>query len=320
MARLAGGPRRSGPDRDTDTAVLDAPMEGRASTRRHWSGSGGRWWMWAGRLILWAFILVVIVNGIRAPFQRFNSSPSSSTPTSGASDPRSRFPSGAAAAYATQFTDAYLNFDQKNPQARAQALSYFLPDGVDTTEGWDGNGQLAVTLIQVSGVTVKDANNATVTMLFKDGGTWMQLAVPVYAKDGRMVISGKPALLPAPQRADLPQSASVDRDGDLESQLRNTLSGFFQAYGSGDQTLSQFTDQGSTVVPMPSGVLTYKSLGDIIAPKGATDQRVVTADVTWQLQSATPGVAPAQLQETYRLTVVKRDAKWYVRDIQGGTS
>ncbi len=296
-------------------------MESRPAVRRHWSGSGGRWWVWVGRLILWAFILVVIVNGVRAPFERFNSSPSTGgTPSTGASDPRSRFPSGAAAAYATQFTDAYLNFDQKNPQARAQALGYFLPDGVDTSDGWDGNGQLAVAFIQVAGVSVKDANNATVTMLFKANGTWLQLAVPVYAKDGRMVISGKPALLPAPQRADLPTPASPDRDGDVESQLHATLPGFFQAYGSGDQTLSQFTDQGSTVVPMPSGVLTFKSLGDVIAPKGTPDQRVVTANVTWQLQSATPNTAPAQLEETYRLTVVKRDSKWYVRDIQGGTS
>ena len=103
--------------------------------------------------------------------------------------------------------------------------------------------------------------------------------------------------------------------------MRTTLPGFFQAYGSGDQTtLSQFTDQGSTVVQMPSGVLNYKSLGDVIAPKGTADQRVVTVNVTWQMQSATPGTAPAQLDQTYRLTVVKRDAKWYVRDIQGGTS
>ena len=75
MARLAGGPRRSSPDRGSETAVLEAPMESRVSARRHWSGSGGRWWVWVGRLILWAFILVVIVNGIRAPFQRFSSSP-----------------------------------------------------------------------------------------------------------------------------------------------------------------------------------------------------------------------------------------------------
>src|SRR3954469_14113213 len=36
--------------------------------RGGWGGSGGRWWIYVGRAILWACILVVLVNGIRAPF------------------------------------------------------------------------------------------------------------------------------------------------------------------------------------------------------------------------------------------------------------
>jgi YD repeat-containing protein len=318
MARLAGGPRRSGADRGSDTAVMDAPMEPRMPARRRWSGSGGRWWVWVGRLILWAFILVVIVNGIRAPFQRFNSSPTAA-PTKSSDDAKSRYPSGAAAAYATEFTDAYLNFDQKNPSARDTALSYFLPDGQDTRLGWDGNGQLTVQSVQVAGVDVRDANNATVTMLVKANGTWLQLAVPVYSNGGRMVISGQPALLPAPQRATLPSTAPGDQDGTVADELQTTLTGFFTAYGTGDQSLSQFVDQGSSITGLPSGVLTFSKLGDVTVPKGAADQRVITAQVTWQLPAPDGRTAPAQLQESYQLTVVKRDSKWYVRDIRGAT-
>src|SRR5262245_10202551 len=49
-----------------------------------WGGSGGRWLVYVGRAILWAFIIVVLVNGIRAPFERFTEKPAGpTTSTSG---------------------------------------------------------------------------------------------------------------------------------------------------------------------------------------------------------------------------------------------
>src|SRR3569833_4790219 len=44
--------------------------------RGGWGGSGGRWWIYVGRIILWAFLIVVLVTGVRVSFERFTAKPS----------------------------------------------------------------------------------------------------------------------------------------------------------------------------------------------------------------------------------------------------
>jgi hypothetical protein len=284
-----------------------------------WGGSGGRWWIWIGRLVLWAFILVVIVNGIRAPFERFTAKPSTA-PTAGQNAQKTQFPEGAASAYALQFAGVYLSYDQKNPAARETQLSYFLPDGADQQLGWDGNGQMAVQQLQVAGVDARDSNNAIVTLLVKANDKWLQLAVPVYAKDGAMVISGEPALLPAPPRAALPQPAAKDRDSDLEGQLKPRLETFFKAYASSDQSILGLLFSGGPITGL-NGAVNFAQLGDVVAPRGAAGERTVTATVSWQIPTAQNKAAAAKLEQTYQLTVVKKDdGNWYVKDIRGATA
>jgi hypothetical protein len=284
--------------------------------RRRWSGSGGRWWIWVGRAILWACLIVVLVNGIRAPFERFTSEPS--TPSAPRQDAKVQFPSSAASAYALQFANVYLNYDQKNPAVRQQQLQFFLPDGAEAQFGWNGAGEMQLQSVQVAGVDAKDANNGVVTVLAQANGKWLQLAVPVYAKDGRLVVSGRPALLPAPARAQPPQPGGLDRDGGLEEELQQALIGFFKAYGSGDTVaLSRFSDKSS--ISGLTGAVTFSRLTEVIAPTGPATERRVTATVVWQVPSATPKGAPGELEQTYELTVVKKDGTWYVRDIRGST-
>jgi hypothetical protein len=297
------------------------PLKGRRGRGGggRWGGSGGRWWIWVGRIILWAFILVVIVNGIRAPFERFNAKPSAA-PANGQKAQTTQFPESAASAYALQFAGIYLSYDQKNPAARETQLSYFLPDGADQQFGWDGNGQMAVQQLQVAGVNVRDADDAIVTLLVKANDRWLQLAVPVYAKDGAMVISGRPALLPAPPRAALPQPAAQDRDSGLEDQLKPRLETFFKAYASSDQSILGLLYSGGPLTGL-NGAVDFAQLGDVVAPPGAAGLRIVTAKVTWQIPTAQNKAAAAKLEQTYQLTVVKKDdGNWYVKDIQGATA
>jgi hypothetical protein len=132
-------------------------------------------------------------------------------------------------------------------------------------------------------------------------------------------VSGEPALLPPPPRAQLPQrSANTDRDTGLENELQQTLVGFFKAYGSGDTVnLSRFSDDKS--VTGLAGAVTFGQLKQVNAPHGAADQRDIAATVSWQLPSSRPNGAPGELEQTYQLTVVKKDGTWYVRDIRGST-
>jgi hypothetical protein len=262
--------------------------------------------------VLWALILVVIVNGIRAPFERFTSKPTPPPTTS--QDAASQFPAGAASAYAMQFALVYLNYDQKDPAARATALAYFLPGGNgDPQFGWDGAGALGVQGVQVAGVDARDTNNGVVTLLVKASPQWLQFAVPVYAHGGKLVISGKPALLPPPPHADLPQQPARDSDADLVNQVTSTLIGFFTAYATGSSDLSRYSLPGGSV---PStglgGAVSFVQMGDVYAPKGPADQRVLAVTVTWSL-------AGGKLDQTYQVSVVKKDAQWYVKDVRGAT-
>jgi hypothetical protein len=318
-ARDALGHAPADPWGPPDKGAL-GPLDGkRGRGGGRWGGSGGRWWIWVGRIVLWAFLLVVIVNGIRAPFERFTAKPTT-TPAAGQNSPKTQFPQGPASAYALQFAGIYLSYDQKDPAARETQLSYFLPDGADQQFGWDGNGQMAVQQLQVAGVDARDDNNAIVTLLVKANDRWLQLAVPVYAKDGAMVISGRPALLPAPPRAALPQPAVKERDSDLEGQLKPRLETFFKAYASSDQSILGLLFSGGPITGL-NGAVNFAQLGDVVAPHGAAAERTVTATVSWQIPTAQNKAAAAKLEQTYQLTVVKKDdGNWYVKDIRGATA
>lgn len=303
-----------GPEADAGAGGGTARRSGGA---RGWSGAGGRWWVWVGRAILWAFILVVLVNGIRAPFERLTA-PRSGGPAKAETDKRTQFPSGAASAYALQFSGVYLNYDQRTAADREKQLQFFLPDGADGQFGWNGAGQLRLQSVQVARVDPRDANNAIVTMLAKTQDKWFELAVPIYAKDGAMVVSGRPALLPAPPRAALPQENNRERDTALEAELQQPLEGFFRAYGSGDTVaLSRFSDRSS--ITGLSGSVTFARLREVVAPAGAADQRTITVTVDWQIRATDPKGSAGELEQTYELTVVKKDGTWYVRDISGST-
>ena len=95
--RIAGDHELSAPP---DTADFDMPPPRR--TRRGWSGGGGRWLVWTGRVILWALIVVIVVNGVRAPFERFaqENVPAPNQVT----EQGNGFPVGRGMAFAAQFT------------------------------------------------------------------------------------------------------------------------------------------------------------------------------------------------------------------------
>jgi conjugative transposon protein TcpC len=276
-----------------------------------WRGSGGRWWIWVGRAVLWALILVILVNGVRAPFERFTAQ-ENRTPTTPRASQGAQFPRDAVAAYALQFGNVYLNYNQQAAGERERQLQAFVPDGSGQF-GWNTVGSLSVQSVQVASVEVRDANNAMVTLLARSDDRWFQLAVPVYAKDNAMVISGRPALLAPPARAVPPGPDVGERDSGLENDLQTTLGSFFDAYAKDAQVLSQLTDGPITGL---NGTVEYVRLVEVVAPTGAADKRTVTATVTWRIPPRAPG---AELDQSYELTMVRKDGKWFVSDINGAT-
>jgi hypothetical protein len=280
-----------------------------------WAGSGGRWWVWLGRAVLWALIIVIVVNGVRAPFERFTEG-GSAAPTTSGQPSQPRFPTSAASAFALQFGNVYLNYDQQSAADRERRLQPFLPEGTVGQFGWNGSGALQLQSVQVAGVDVRDDHNAVVTLLARTDDRWLSLAVPVYAKDGAMVVSARPALLPPPAKAALPQSGVGERDTALEGELQTALFGsFFPAYAASDTaSLARFTD-GAPITGLGRSVV-FVRLAEVVAPRGPADRRTVTVTVTWRLPAQGEG-QPAELDQTYELTVVKKDGTWNVKDIRG---
>ncbi|GLW97676.1 hypothetical protein Misp02_17630 [Microtetraspora sp. NBRC 16547] len=320
--RIAGDPESS-PPQDPDRVFASS---GSARRRGGWSGGGGRWLVWTGRAILWALIIVIVVNGVRAPFERFTQEGATTGATPEPSD--SGFPMTQAAAFANQFAAVYLNFNASNPRQRADRLKAFLPEGAQEQFGWNGYGQMSAGAFQFAGISVRDSANAVVTVTYQAGSRRGLLSVPVYYDGSRFVVSARPGLLPAPGPAGLPAVGEPDRDSATESELRPQLEGFFKAYAAGDQVdLQRYVANGVTIEGF-DGALSLAQLKDVVVPAGEGSTREVTAVVVWAVspgggaansRTDDPATQPAGLEQAYRLTVEKQGGKWFVEAVQGAS-
>ncbi|MEV4748178.1 conjugal transfer protein [Streptosporangium amethystogenes subsp. fukuiense] len=325
--RIAGDPELSAyPDFPDDPDLGRAPARGRGASRGRWSGGGGRWLVWTGRAVLWALIVVIVVNGVRAPFERFTqqNAPSGAAP---ASD--SGFPTAQGSAFATQFAEVYLNFDGARLEERRSRLAPYLPEGTEPQFGWDGFGRMSAGAVQPYGIEVVDADNAVVTVLYQSDNRRQLLSVPVYhdRSTKRFVVAGRPGILPAPKAAALPPKAAPERDRAAEQELRTPMEDFFKAYAASDTaSLQRYADAGITLEGF-GGAFTFLQLKELAVPLGGGATREVTATVLWGVPSkarqstdpepADPGQMEGKLEQAYLLTVVKQGDKWFVKDIRG---
>ncbi|SDG89930.1 Conjugative transposon protein TcpC [Sinosporangium album] len=308
----------------SDSSDLDQPpARGRGAPRRGgWAGGGGRWLVWAGRAVLWALIIVIVVNGVRAPFERFmqGSSPSAPPPA-----PEVEFPVQRAESFAGQFAEVYLNIDGSRPDERAGRLAPYIRDEAGAQFGWDGLGLMRAGAIRPYETKVIDDRNALVTVLFQSGNRRMMLSVPVYSSGNSLLVSGLPAVLPAPAKATYPSPPDSPRDEAAESELRPQLESFFRQYAEGDTVELQRFLAADVRLESLNGAFDFSSLKDVRVPPGEAERRV-RAVVVWSVPSSAPGDPAAaedparstgKLEQAYSLTVVKTGGKWFVKEISG---
>jgi hypothetical protein len=307
--------------RDGKSAVPAAPDDpaGKApGGSAGWRGAGGRWGVWIGRAILWAVLIVVVVNGVRAIFARETQAPGPASTSSQQPTPTSSFPATLAEAFALQFGQVYLNFDQAHASQRAQQLAAFIPSGAGQQFGWNGAGRMQLGSEQIADITVQDADNALVKLLVTVNGQLMQFSVPIYAASGGMVVSGEPALLPPPARVS-PPSPPPGGSSDLTTQneFENFLPSFLQAYAASDTaTLGRYITKGFSITGL-GGVVSYDSIQSLTVPQGGS-KRDITVTVRWQLPGQ-GGTAPATLDVTYEMTWIYQSGTWSVETITGST-
>jgi Conjugative transposon protein TcpC len=290
-----------------------------------WRGAGGRWLVWAFRAVVWAVLLIIGYRGVVAIAARpQQSAPVNVTSAGGSPD---GFPAQLAAAYAMQFGEVYLNFSPATAAERANQLAAYLPAGAtDPQLGWNGAGTQQLQSEQVASIDVRNAHNAVVTLLAQVNDKLIELGVPIYSASGGLSVAGEPALVQGPAGAAPPAAQSGPTDSATQAQLLNQLRAFFRAYGSGDQvTLGRFLAPGASITGLGNAV-SFGSITGIDVPVGGA-VRHVTISVEWRTvaspavpaKSPTVGSAPAGLEMTYQLTVIRQGGTWYVKAIGPST-
>jgi Conjugative transposon protein TcpC len=307
-----------------DDAVPGARVPSERARSRQRRGAGGRWLVWVFRAVVWAALLVVGYRGVAAIVA---GTPATTAVTAQPVLPSSSgFPASLAKAYALQFGDIYLNYSPAAAGQRAGELSAFLPPGTtDSQLGWNGAGSQQLQSEQVASITVQDSHHAIVTLLTMVSGHLMELGVPIYSADGGLVVSGEPALLPAPARVNPPQPQGTASDPTTQAALETQLPAFFQAYASGGQaTLDRFLATGAQVTGL-GGTVTFSSISQLDVPAGGTT-RHITVTVVWHVAGTAPAAkssrvssAPAGVENTYEMTVVQQGGSWYVKAISAST-
>jgi hypothetical protein len=290
---------------------------------QQWRGAGGRWMVWALRAVLWAVLLIIGFRGVASIVSSPAPSSSGTSSSNAAAGTGNGFPADLAEAFALQFGNVYLNFSPATAAQRASDLTPFIPVGSDSQFGWNGAGTQQLQSEQVASISVQDAHHAVVMLLAQVNTGLIELAVPIYATQGGLVVSAEPSLLPGPPRANPPQPSGAANDSAAMNALSGQLPGFFRAYASGDQqTLSRFLAPGAVVTGL-SGAVTFGSISAMEVPSGGST-RTITVSVVWQVvgQSTVKphgkqsvSAAPAGLQMTYEMTVVQQNGTWYVKAI-----
>jgi len=152
-------------------------------------------------------------------------------------------------------------------------------------------------------------------------GGLTELAVPIYANGSRMVVSGYPALLPAPAQAFPPRAASARLDLATGHTLRSLLPAFFRAYASSDTVRPGALTASGRSMPGLGGSVRFAGIGRLRVAAAAGDIRRLTVTVIWKVGARpAPGqtalvAPPPELRMTYAMTVVRHSASWLVRSI-----
>jgi hypothetical protein len=265
----------------------------------------------AGRVVLWAAILLVFANGIVALMKNFREPEPQYIQTAASEKGDSGFPEEDAAVFAARFAHDYLSYDSKDPESRREQLSVYIDDSFDPLVGWDGSGRLvAVNSIPVDVDIQSDGLGVVTVAVNVSGPRWVYLAVPISTEGDALVVADRPALVPAPEVAQVATDDTLagieDPDPALAGRIQPSIESFFKAFASGkDADLAYFLPPGRTLRGL-DGAVELDAIESLEVSQGGREREAV-GRVRW-IDPLTGGA----LSQTYRLTLVERDGRWYV--------
>lgn len=287
------------------------PAQGRHPRRR---GGARRALVLAGRVVLWAALLLLAVRGAVGVAGELAGTESAVDAPATAATAASTFPTAQARAFATRFAHDYLTYDDALPE-RAERLSvYGLPTS-DRQLGWDGNGaQVVRTVLPVEVTVLADDRASVVVAAQVSGPRWLHLSVPVVTDgEGGLAVPELPAFVAPPPEARVAPAGDEPLDGSLGRELTPVLESFFDAYAaSRADDLGYYLPVGETLDGL-GGVVELDALVEVAVAEGGGDRRTAFALVRWR-----DAATDARLTQRYDLVLTNDAGRWYVEHLGTG--
>ncbi|HEY8200447.1 MAG TPA: conjugal transfer protein, partial [Actinomycetota bacterium] len=196
--------------------------------------------------------------------------------------------------------------------ARNARLGAFLAASADPSAGWDGRGVQEAGNVVPVGLSVVGPRNAVATVAARAGARWLYLAVPILVQPDRIVVSDLPAFVPGPWPSAAVEGSPISSDPSQTGDIRPALESFFRAYAGGSQgDLSYFAAPGRSLKGL-GGSMDFGGLVELRTGEG-TSTVPAEARVRWVDKATGAG-----LTQTYRMTLVARDGRWYVDRLGAG--
>ena len=264
----------------------------------------------AGRVALWAAVIVVVGRGLVSLVAGPSAHGAAPRTSSAVVAAGVGFPTVAAEAFAARFTADYLTFDETNPADWAHRTAGYGTDAL--TAGWDGKGHQSVTSVIPAAVDVTGPTFGVVTVAAQTITGWVQLAVPVAATPAGFAVAARPAFVALPPAAKTPEMPPAAGDAHAAEEVRPTVEAFLAAYAAGQQTvLHALSADGAHLADLEGGRFTLAGIDALSVPPPATPA-ARTAVVTLRWADTRSG---ASLAQTYRIGLARVGERWLVTSL-----
>ncbi|MEO3976774.1 conjugal transfer protein [Streptomyces sp. CAU 1734] len=311
-------------------ADTPAPGKGKPSPALGWAeeeeSSGRSAARKAGRVAIWLVIGLAAFTGVRTWIFPVEPPAPVEQKDPQAEARKSHVPEAEAQQVAARFARSYMTWNARDPDSRARELGMDLAKGVDPKLGWNGAGLQMVAqtipgpVTQVGGKRARVRVDVRVSVVTGSGkqqrnvASWRGLEVPVAQGQGRVVVTGAPAIVGMPAAAAYKAPDGREPDSALSSQTRDIVRDFFSSWAQGSE--DQAAAPGADIAPIGPG-LRLDALDSWVVDAGGGDRRTGTATVRWK-------VAGGQVQQTYQVWLAKVSAssasRWQVEAVTAKTA
>lgn len=324
------------------TATADRPLDFEISKARPAIGA------LAGRLVLWAVLIVVLLAGLANIGRNvFSASTAQAVATETGIDPEQ------AAALAGRFTADYLSHDPTRP-TDDPAAAQLVQAGDTQTLTWGGTGWMSADVVIPGEVILIDdrravasvqarvivatppahtdttatssaAPTAALSGLNGDasippdgfrvmGALWLSLEVPLVSVDGRLAVAPSGPVFAVSPPGSTPPAALTDVDAGTTSSTRDWAVTLFTSFSgqSSAAAMTYLTDPGHDIATLDGAVALQRVQSWSMTSQQPSGVRFGTAAVVWTLA---PGVTDLTIQQRYRVTATSHDQRWFASAI-----